>query len=104
MSLVVITNATPYCVRLGLGEKQIDAFMKASVRKNKRQSVMTDYIMRMLGLEVGICRNAPSHLMLPKYQRACSSGWMQSPILGNRPALRGLHPAGKASCTWVAKI
>ena len=31
----------------------IDAFMKASNLQNKKQHIMTDYILRLLGLEVG---------------------------------------------------
>lgn len=30
----------------------IDAFMKASNLRNKKQHIMTDYILRLLGLEV----------------------------------------------------
>ena len=32
---------------------EIDAFMKASAARGKRCSIMTDYTMRILGLEVG---------------------------------------------------
>ena len=32
----------------------IDAFMKACALKGKERSLMTDYTMRMLGLEVGL--------------------------------------------------
>jgi hypothetical protein len=31
---------------------ELDAFMKASAARGKRRSIMTDYIMRILGLEV----------------------------------------------------
>ena len=31
---------------------EIDAFMKASAARGKRNSIMTDYTMRILGLEV----------------------------------------------------
>ncbi len=31
---------------------EIDAFLKASAARGKRHSIMTDYVMRMLGLEV----------------------------------------------------
>lgn len=31
---------------------EIDMFMKASAARGKRHSIMTDYVMRMLGLEV----------------------------------------------------
>ena len=31
---------------------QIDAFMKASQLRNRRQHIMTDYMLRLLGLEV----------------------------------------------------
>lgn len=33
---------------------EIDAFMKASSLKGKEHSIMTDYILRMLGLEVSV--------------------------------------------------
>lgn len=39
----------------------IDAFMKASNLKGKQQSIVTDYILRMLGLEVP----GPALLMYP---------------------------------------
>jgi hypothetical protein len=33
---------------------EVDAFMKASVRRGKRYNIRTDYVLRLLGLEVGI--------------------------------------------------
>lgn len=32
---------------------EVDAFMKASVRRGKRYNIRTDYVLRLLGLEVG---------------------------------------------------
>ena len=37
---------------------EIDMFMKASAARGKRHSIMTDYVMRMLGLEVGLHRTS----------------------------------------------
>jgi hypothetical protein len=33
---------------------EVDAFMKASVRRGKRHNIRTDYVLRLLGLEVGV--------------------------------------------------
>lgn len=33
-------------------DHEIDAFMKASVRRGKRHNIRTDYVLRLLGLEV----------------------------------------------------
>lgn len=35
---------------------EVDAFMKASVRLGKRYNIRTDYVLRLLGLEVGSFR------------------------------------------------
>ena len=38
---------------------EMEYFMKASAARGKRHSIMTDYVMRMLGLEVGAQCIAP---------------------------------------------
>jgi hypothetical protein len=38
---------------------EIDNFMKASAARGKRHSIMTDYVMRMLGLEVCLSFRIP---------------------------------------------
>jgi hypothetical protein len=35
---------------------EVDAFMKASVRHGKRYNIRTDYVLRLLGLEVDLFR------------------------------------------------
>ena len=35
---------------------ELDAFMKASAAGGKRHNIMTDYVMRILGLEVHLVR------------------------------------------------
>ena len=40
----------------------IDAFMKASNLRNKKQHIMTDYILRLLGLEVCLQKPVPHAL------------------------------------------
>ena len=35
---------------------ELDAFMKAEIRKGKKESIITDLVIKMLGLDVSSCR------------------------------------------------
>ena len=43
------------------GDDDIDAFLKASALQGKRHSVVTEYILKLLGLDVSalLCRSTP---------------------------------------------
>ena len=36
---------------------ELDAFMKAETRKGKKESIITDLVIKMLGLDVSLCRH-----------------------------------------------
>lgn len=48
---------------------EINSFMRASVARGKRHSIMADYVMRMLGLEVCLCNFLSSSSLAPLLQR-----------------------------------
>lgn len=37
---------------------ELDAFMKAETRKGKKESIITDLVIKMLGLDVSLCRHS----------------------------------------------
>lgn len=45
---------------------ELDAFMKAEIRKGKKESIVTDLVIKLLGLDVSVT-SAPSWLPICRY-------------------------------------
>jgi hypothetical protein len=55
---------------------EIDSFMRASAARGKRHSIMADYVMRMLGLEVCLCNFLSFDSLAPLLQRHKLCTWL----------------------------
>ncbi len=47
------------------GDPDTDAFLKASALQGKRHSVVTEYMLKLLGLDVSTLPSLPCHAVLP---------------------------------------
>jgi hypothetical protein len=55
-------------------DPELDAYMRAEIRTGNRESIVTDLIIKMLGLDVSLCQLSPEYFgyMQEKACPACT--------------------------------